>query len=144
MANPVGPLSLAVPENTYQDYFSCADTFTLHGLYASILLPYVINPTAAAAPDDVVWPMFSAVQEGVPDAFFCGTRVLGGGRGTDNSPPFGINICTNGGVPESPVDNLSSASKGCITWGAVSCNNWKNASQLLKYVRSHVGGPSSR
>ena len=79
MANPVGPLSLAVPENTYQEYFSCADTFTLHGLYASILLPYVINPTAAAAPDDVVWPMFSAVQEGVSNAFFLWYQGFRGG-----------------------------------------------------------------
>ena len=69
MATPTGPPSLVPPTTSYRDYFTRAETNTLRGRYAVVLVPYAIYPAAAAAPANFVRLIYAAAQEGVPTAF---------------------------------------------------------------------------
>ena len=66
MATLHGLPILVFPTNSYQDYFARAETDTFYGCYASFLVPYSIDPSAAVAPAEVAQLIYAAAQQSIP------------------------------------------------------------------------------
>ena len=118
--------SLVLPLDTYRDYFSRAETNTFCSCYASVFRPYHIEIEKSAttvSPQEVARQKYATAQEDVLTAFLQWHKSAGG-RGNQiallhyvSSYAFRI------GIPPSPWDEISFASKGKVTYGAVRCAN---------------------
>ena len=132
-----------IPATTsYRYYFARADTNTFRGNYAVVLATYVIDPDNAAndaAPANVVRLIYAVAQEGVPTVLLqChqGARR----RGVQIALLHSVsNYVPRMGLPASPWDNRSFASKGDITCETIACANW--LPEILHHIRATVHVP---
>ena len=69
MVTPTSSLRFFPPVTNYGDYLFCAETNNFCGYYDRVLVPYAIDPTAAAVPADGTQLIYTKVQEGVTTAF---------------------------------------------------------------------------
>ena len=126
MDDNTGRPSLVSLLATYCDYFSRADTNTFCSRYASVFRPYHIeieNSATTVSPQEVARKKYATAQEDVLTAFLQWHKSAGG-RGNQIALLHYVSsyaFCI--GIPPSPWDELSFASKGKVTYGAVRCAN---------------------
>ena len=127
MDNPIIRPGLVPPLATYHEYFVRAETDAFCGHYASVLHPYYTeteNAAATTTPAEFVQKIYAAEQEGVPTALIQWHRSAGGKgahialiHSVSSYPP-------HMGIPPSPWDDLSFASKGKVACSTVRYDNF--------------------